>query len=615
MKKPTGELIYDIIIRENVSQSALCRGLCSTSAFSRYLNGERTLDRLLFTVILQRLGKSPDKFITMLTDEEYSYFEWKQRICQAQLSRDWKSVYALLQEEQAQNRNCNALLQEQYYMLMQGVIREKLFNDRAESVQLIGEAIALTVPGFPEQAEETLLRGQQLLGEQEILAILLWQSLQQEKEKSFEVLRLLMHYIEIHYQDEQETVKLYPKVAAQYLQILYQEGKYHECMSIAEKAVGMMISTGYSFCMETILTVQVNAAEKLGLTEQMEKRKVQLAAWKEVMQEYRGQDDREEDLFLLDIWQEAELLHETLSLRRQESGYSQETLSEGICTPETLSRIETGKRPPRRKTYHALNEKLSLRRDYFYSVIETDDFRVLEEKWQLDKLLMLRKWEEAETALKKSEMKLDMTQGCNRQYIANAQSIINQQMGKVCMKDELLKLVNILGYTVENPPRNSDVAKWPDSFWIHPFTNGEINVLINMSDVLDFGGQTECAARLLEKILEFYQNSRIKPEFHFRPLMLVIQRLSAYYGILHNHQKGLLFSEEGVRLSLECGGIEMLPQFLNNKADALENLRKKEPALKCYRLAFYLSELLHTSTAEIAKRSYEKLCGHEREWY
>ena len=92
-------LISNIIIHEGISQSALCRGLCSTSAFSRYLNGERTLDRLLFTVVLQRLGKSPDKFVTMISDEEYSYLEWKQRVSSARLNHNWKSLCSLLQEK------------------------------------------------------------------------------------------------------------------------------------------------------------------------------------------------------------------------------------------------------------------------------------------------------------------------------------------------------------------------------------------------------------------------------------------------------------------------------------------------------------------------------------
>lgn len=402
-----GELLQEIIKKEDVSQTALCRGLCSEAAFSRYLNGKRKIDRLLFTVLLQRLGKSPDKFITMLTDEEYEYFEWKQQICSAQISRDWEAVHKLLQEKEATDQSCNKVLQEQYYLLMQSIVKEKLFKDSTSNRQLLEKAIALTVPGFPEQIEQVLSAGKQFFGELEICAILLWQSIQKDKELAQRILSYFIHYVEAHYKDEQEAVHLFPRVAAQYLKLLYRSAQYHECISIAERAIEMMVSTGYASSMEVILTILVNASEQLGLSEKVAKKKVQLAAWSEIMREYQSvSDDDVEDLFLLDVWQEAELLNETISLGRREYGYSQEILSENICTPETLSRIETGKRPPRQRTFYELTKKLELRRDYYYSAIETDDFRVLEEKWQLERLLMLRKWKEAEFALKELKKRL-----------------------------------------------------------------------------------------------------------------------------------------------------------------------------------------------------------------
>ena len=605
MRKPAGELIYDIITRENISQSALCRGLCSTSAFSRYLKGERSFDRLLFTVILQRLGKSPDKFITVLTDEEYNYFEWKQDIYQAQLKHNWQKVYMLLQEKQAKNRSCNALLQKQYYILMQGIIQENLFHNRMESVRLIGEAIALTVPEFYFQEERELLHPKQLLGEQEIQAILLWQRLQSEKNKSFEILHFLIQYIEMHYMDEQERVKLYPQIAAQYLEFLYQKGSYHECMSVSEKAVEMMVSSGYAFCVEAILAVQVRAAEKLGFMEQMNKRRVQLSVWKEVLQEDRKEHAGEEGLLLLDICQEAELLRETLSLCRQERGYSQETLSEGICAPETISRIENGKRLPRRKTYQALKERLSLQRDFFYSDIETDDFRVLEDKWQLEKFFVMSKWTEAGIALDRLVEKLDMTVNRNVQYYEFSKYGI--ECGLKAERKNFFELIRILGYTVKAVPQKLDVKEWPDSFWIHTFTNMEMIILMQISDSMAAVGKWEEATILLEKMLNHYSKSRIALEFHYRIVNLIMGRLSSYYGMLKKTDKELFFSEKGIELLLQCKAQRELPRFINNKADALENQGENKRASKYYRQAFYLAEFMHLSTAELARQSYEKL--------
>lgn len=611
-----GELLQEIIKKEDVSQAALCRGLCSEAAFSRYLNGKRKIDRLLFTVLLQRLGKSPDKFITMLTDEEYEYFEWKQRVCSAQISRDWEAVHKLLQEKEATDQSCNKVLQEQYYLLMQSIVKEKLFRDRAGSLELLEKAIALTVPGFPEQMEQVLSAGKQFLGEQEICAILLWQSIQKNKELAQRILSYFMHYVETHYKDEQEAVHLFPRVAAQYLKLLYRSAQYHECISIAERAIEMMVSTGYASSMEAILTILVQATEQLGLTEKVAKKKVQLAAWSEIMREYQPvSDDGKEDLFLLDVWQEAELLNETISLSRREYGYSQEILSENICTPETLSRIETGKRPPRRKTFHELTEKLELRRDYYYSVIETDDFRALEEKWRLGRLVMLQKWEEADRMLSMLEQHLDMSSPCNRQYIELTHYIIDKRLGKGAASDSFLRLMHILNYTRQRVPEDKNIYNWSDAFWVHPFTSTEISVLMQIAGVLAVEGQTEQAVFLLEKMFNYYEKSRIGLEFHYRIILLLLGRLSAYHGILKNVRKCLEYSERGIEVCIASGNLRVLPRFINNKGDALENLGKKEASLKYYKLAFYCSELMQTSTTKVAMCSYENLIGREVKWY
>ena len=42
------------------------------------------------------MGLSPDKFITLLSEDEYYYFEWRQRIAMALLDREWEKVSDLL---------------------------------------------------------------------------------------------------------------------------------------------------------------------------------------------------------------------------------------------------------------------------------------------------------------------------------------------------------------------------------------------------------------------------------------------------------------------------------------------------------------------------------------
>lgn len=172
-------MIIETMVKQNVNQADLCAGLCSTTAFSRYIRGERHMDRLMLTVILQRLGKSADKFTTLLSHEEYVYFAWKQKVYVAQFHKEWEKVKELLQQEEALDRSSNEVLQE-------------------------------------------------------LSAILYWQNLQPDEKLSMRILGKLVNYTEPHFEDLQEKSKIYPKAAAQYLPFLYGEEKYPECLTLAQ---------------------------------------------------------------------------------------------------------------------------------------------------------------------------------------------------------------------------------------------------------------------------------------------------------------------------------------------------------------------------------------------
>lgn len=611
MKKTLGQMLNETITTGNVSQTDLCRGLCSTSALSRYLKGERRIDRLLLTALMQRLGLSPDKFATVLTDEEYRYFDWKQRLASAQIEQDWKKVSLLVEEEAAKDRSCNPVLQEQFHLLMQGVVQERFLGDREKSLALIKQAVQQTVPQFPDKLDDNLL-----LSVQEISAMLIWQGEQADEEMSVRVLRFLESYTLTHYREEQEMVKLYPKIAARYLPILCKQGAYFECLTIGKKALDMMIATGYASSMETVLENYVKAAEAGGLGGNVHKERVQLEAWKELMRELghteQGLDD---ELYMMDVWQEVELLDERISRARQQRGYSQEILSEDICTPETLSRIETGKRAPNQKTYKALAKKLSLEGEYYYSMIETDDFSVLDKKSQVDKLIMNWECEKAEKAVNELEQALDLSCGCNRQYIEEIRCIIGLELGRISTKEMFSRLKDVLAITVEVIPKEDDVQNWSETFWNRSFTAGEMSVMLQMAIALADEGLFERAIFMLEKMMEYYQKSRVRPEFHFRTVLLIVGRLSGYYGTLTDYEKAKPYTEEGIRLLLSSGVRNGLPLFVNNMGAFFEYIGDKKASLRYYKLAFYSAELLKERYADKIKSFYENLAGRKIEWY
>lgn len=608
MKKTVGMMIKETLIEKHISQSTLGRGLCKKSDLSRYLNGTRRIDRLLLTVFLQRIGKSPAKFSLLLTEEEYVYFEWRHKISLAQMEGNWALVEQLLKENAKVSSLFNEVLQKQYTQIMQAIVVERLYHNREESIRLLHEAINMTVPGFHKG-----IKTDTLLGTQEICAILLWQRLQSDKMKSHQVLKELILYLDVHYQDVQELVKVYPKVVAQYLLLVQSQKEYETCLVLSEKVIDLMIKTGYANDMERFLQIYIEAAVALGVEEKVIKRKKQLQAWQTLMKDI-GYESRtaDDELFLLDVSQEIELLHEAITISRRERNYSQESLSQSICEPETISRIENGKTAPHQNTYKQLAKRLALPEECYFTTIETDDFEVLELQWWLESLMMRRQWDEAEEGLLKLRSLLNLENKRNKQYVEEKKYSIDRGKGKILLKDRLHQLTMMLQLTI---PNITEEFWCSDKFWEHYFRKTEMAILIKVADVLFDMNEKVKAAHLLEAIIQYYKKRKVSYDLHYKTILLSIVRLTSVYSELGKYEKVLIYVDEGVKIVSTFGNKRLLGGLINNRAYALECLGKEEASLKYYKLAYYSADLMQLNSVEVSKEGYERLHGKSIEWY
>ena len=100
--------------KRGISQERLCRGVCAVSALSRYENGERIPDRLLMNTLIERLGKSSDKLVTMISCQEYAYFEWKRKVKEALRNKKISLAQELLQKNESLDGCVHSVLQEQF---------------------------------------------------------------------------------------------------------------------------------------------------------------------------------------------------------------------------------------------------------------------------------------------------------------------------------------------------------------------------------------------------------------------------------------------------------------------------------------------------------------------
>lgn len=629
MEQTLTDLFNSTIEEHRANQTELCRGLCSNATLTRYLSGERRMDRLLLSAMMQRLGKSPDKFVSVLTDAEYRYFDWRLQVLNRIADQDWKGVESLILDRETADKELNEPLQKQFSLMVRGLLQERLKGDREGATDYFHRAVCATLPGFKGS-----LRPQCMLCVQEISAILLWQEYFGDGEISAALMKFLIDYVYEYFEDEQERVKVYPRLVSAYLPYLQERNRNQEIYVITGRAFRMMLPLRYFICGEQLLNAYIESAEKLGKGQEVARRKEQLASWREMRRELRSMDRtpadetehgvKEADAgseeapplyednwleggYIWDLWQEPELLREVIERRRKQRGLTQEVLSEGICTPETLSRIVTGKRAPSRRNFRALTKKLEVRSEYYYSVIEAKDFRLLEERFRLDSLIETRQWQKAKKAAGRLKAQLDMQSRYNRQYLGEIYYLIELALKGVPEQERVGRLLRLLGLTISDYKLTENVREWPEAFWCTVFTSEEISIMLQVINALRCMGELEDGIYLAEKLYAYYHMSAVRPEFHFRTFMGVLAQLSLLLGRKGRNEECIRYSYEGIALCFASRKMSDMGLFVNNIANANERLGNKAFALRHYRYAFYCEELLGNNS-DIPRKSYEKLC-------
>lgn len=219
--------------KQGISQERLCRGLCAVSALSRYENGERVPDRLLMNALIQRLGKSSDQLTTMISCQEYAYFEWKRKVKEALRKKNISLAQELLQKKEALDGAVNAALQEQFYRYIQGILKGTYAD-----ISDLEEAIRLTHPEFSGKIEE-----EDLFSIQELNLLLFYAkcTMQKEPERGRELLEVLLQYIQEYITDIRAKNQIFPRAVSIYCQEVkekqFSEKRYFLCKEALENSV------------------------------------------------------------------------------------------------------------------------------------------------------------------------------------------------------------------------------------------------------------------------------------------------------------------------------------------------------------------------------------------
>lgn len=283
-------------------------------------------------------------------------------------------------------------------------------------------------------------------------------------------------------------------------------------------------------------------------------------------------------------------LGDIIRMTRKSLSITQEQLSDGICSVETLSRIETGRQNPSKDTYELLMERMGRIRERAYSMLSVSDFKVLEKMKFFEDCIKLYDYEQAEVVL--NEIKEILGDSIlDKQFLIRAENLVNYRLHRITVDTFLNGLQEAIRLTIPEYGKLS-LSNWPLSM-------NEAGLLINISSAYGEKGDYSKANEILEEAYSALKQSYMDDLQRAFLLTTVINNLSKNYGLTGDHTKAIAMAKEGIEISKKYRIANVLSNMLYTVTWNLEQLINKgllppEDKAECFK---YLKQAYYIASA------------------
>lgn len=216
--------------KENLSQMQVCEGICNEMTMSRIETGEREFDSFISETLLERLGKTTNRFEFLLNDEDYHYYILRENIIQA-VEAEKLEIARTYIADYRKDMPTNHVLHEQFLLYYEALIMKAEMQSEKEIVTCLYQAINLTRSDFKEPATQMRLYSG-------IEIKIIYELLLYEK-YSYESLTPVFQYIDKMYDDEVKRTILIPFLYQFGLRYL-EEKNWYELEKMADWAISLL---------------------------------------------------------------------------------------------------------------------------------------------------------------------------------------------------------------------------------------------------------------------------------------------------------------------------------------------------------------------------------------
>lgn len=577
-----GRLLYGIRTKYQISVNDICRGICGVSTYCMYENDEMIPDILSVNMFLDRMGFGILGLTDYISEKEVVYFKWKESTRACIRNENYKKLVMLLEHMPTGNVSLNKKIREQYAWFIKGIVAEKDTADLKKATECYEKALECTC-GFLIKSQK--IEGTFSVREIHIYAIylnLLCKVNPKEKEEVISRFYQLMQYVNVHYVEEQQKVRIYPLLVCLWGNLVI-EGKDTEgSFEIFEKTLELLRKQKSLYCLLEImrLHILVGLKEKRDMSKEQEDIKILQSFFEEFGYQAQSQ---------IYVPQANEIMLEHvgqyLSTERKKVNYTQEKISDGICSVESYSRIENGRKPTR-NNYKALTEKIGTENRYYIELVNTGNIDALLLRREISYELFMEKNERLPELLEELKTVLGEKEVAkNRQYLEFVQVSIEENTGRKTWNQCCDMFRNILSYTMNE----KEIGKKR-----HVYTMLEINLIDHISVCMAKDGKSEEAMHLIKAFLD--DMDYMKTEKYYETFLAKLN-YARWKSDRENFDEAECIYREGIEQRIRRNKTELLDEYIGEYAYnkyLKNNINEKQDVKRYLLYALVLSRMYGT---------------------
>lgn len=577
-----GRLLYGIRTKYQISVNDICRGICGVSTYCMYENDEMIPDILSVNMFLDRMGFGTLGVSAYISKKEAVYFQWRESTRECIQSEKYKNLSKLSECMPTKNMMLNEKIRQQYDWFLKGIIAEKKALDFESAKEYYEQALRCTC-SFLIESEK--IEGALGVTELHIYAIYLNLLRQMNpKEKNQIACRLfqLIKYVQTHFAEEQQKVKIYPLLVCLWGDLTMEGNSEKNRYEIFDQTFQLLRRRKSLYCLLDIMRLRIlsGVKEKRSMTREQGELQILQSFFEEFG--YRAQSriyvPQANEIMLEHVGQ-------YLSTERKKVNYTQEKISDGICSVESYSRIENGRKPTR-NNYKALTEKIGTENRYYIELVNTGNIDALLLRREISYELFMEKNERLPELLEELKTVLGEKEVAkNRQYLEYIETCIERRNNHISEKECCQEYIKILAYSLDENLIGENK---------HIYTKIEINLINHIAVCLSRTGEKEQATRLIKLFLKDIEQAKT---CKYHEAKLAKLNYGKWLSDAGEYVEAERIFSEGVSQIVERDRAELLDQYIGEMAynEYLINDSKKDEQIKRHSLyALIFSKLFGT---------------------